>query len=227
MSSNLKKLSIILWGIAFIVMIFFLVLFMQKRQMREYYNLGNESYNDGYYDVAESYYKLALEQNPTHDEQCPIRINEALSIVTPLTPDSITEDNLDETIARLEEARDILCEDGCADMDDENGHNEQSQILKDEIDAYIESLKNPPESDSGDQDQDQSQDQDSEQDQNQDQNQSSNSDSSQQQSEEEKQEEELRQEFENIQQQGMEERQSDLDYGEESGNYEYYGGKSW
>jgi len=223
MSSNLRKLSIIIWGIMFILLLFFLFLFMQKRKMREYYNLGNESYNAGYYDVAESYYKLALEENPNHDEQCPIRINEALAIVTPLTPESITEDNLDETIARLEEARDILCEDGCANMDDDNGHNEQAQTLKNEIDDYIEALKNPPPpSGSGDSDDDNDSDSNSQDNKN-DQSNSQN----QQKSAEEEKEEQLRKEFEDIQQQGMQERQSDLDNGEESGNYEYYGGKSW
>ena len=220
MSSNLKKLSIIIWGIAFILLLFFLFLFMQKRKMREYYNLGNESYNAGYYDVAESYYRLAMEENPSHSEQCPIRINEALSIVTPLTPESITQDNLDETIARLEEARDILCEDGCANMDDDNGHNEQSQILKNEIDEYIELLKNPPPpSGSDDQDQDNNQNQN-----NQNQNNNSNSKEQQKTPEQEK-EDKLREEFDDIQKQGMEERQSDL--GNAGEDYEYYGGKSW
>ena len=34
-------------------------------------------------------------------------------------------------------ARSILIEDGCAHEDDEDGHNEQAQILKDEIDELL------------------------------------------------------------------------------------------
>ncbi len=105
------------------------------------YNQGNIYFKSGDYENAIISYKNALDKNPPHDRECKIRINLALSMVTPINPEEITEDNVDEVINTLEEAKDVLIEHGCANRDDHNGHNKDAQTLKDEIDAFEEQLK--------------------------------------------------------------------------------------
>lgn len=112
-----------------------------------YYNQGNNYYREGAYENAIEEYKKALDKNPPHDRECLIRINLALSMVTPIRPEEITESNLEETIGILEEAKNVLTLHGCANKADHNGHNEDAQRLKDEIDAFEEMLKKQSDSD--------------------------------------------------------------------------------
>ena len=120
-----------------------------------HYNRGITYYTSKDYLNAEKEFRKALKATHPSDEErdCKIRINLALSMVKPLTPDSITLDNVDYAIKILEEARSILCERGCADMEDKEWHSDDAQTLKKEIDAYIEMLKNfrdnppPPQND--------------------------------------------------------------------------------
>jgi len=143
---NKKVLGRILWLMCLVA---FLVTFYFVRQYRNvalYYNAGNRYYKTQLYETAESYYKQALWENHTKRQECKIRINLALAIVKPITPMVVNSDNLDEMIARLEYAIEILVENECAHMDDSNGHSKKAQTLKEEIEAYIEELKeqNPP-----------------------------------------------------------------------------------
>ena len=69
--------------------------------------------------------------------ECKSRINYALSITTPITKESVTPKNIDESIERLEEARSILVQHDCAHMYDSDGHNKKAQTLKEEIDDGI------------------------------------------------------------------------------------------
>ncbi len=106
-----------------------------------HYNQGNIYYNNGDYEGAEEEYRSALKRHPGGDRDCMTRINLALSIVKQVDVENITEDNLDDTLKLLDDARDILVENGCAHRDDEDGHNKDAQTLKDEIDAFEEQLK--------------------------------------------------------------------------------------
>lgn len=106
-----------------------------------HYNQGNIYYNNGDYEGAEEEYRSALKRYPRGDRDCLTRINLALSIVKQVDVESITEDNLDDSLKLLDDARDILVENGCAHRDDEDGHNKDAQTLKDEIDAFEEQLK--------------------------------------------------------------------------------------
>ena len=106
-----------------------------------HYNQGNIYYNNGDYEGAEEEYRSALKRYPGGDRDCLTRINLALSIVKQIDVESITEDNLDDSLKLLDDARDILVENGCAHKDDEDGHNKDAQTLKDEIDAFEEQLK--------------------------------------------------------------------------------------
>ena len=103
------------------------------------YNRGNIFYSLGDYDRAIAEYDLALSYNPPEPADCMIRVNYALALIAPIDPDKITEDNLDEVLDILDEARDILCENGCAN-DKGTGHYDPAQTLKDEIDEFEEEL---------------------------------------------------------------------------------------
>lgn len=140
------------WAICLVLFIILSVRFNKYRQGRIYYNRGVKCFKDYDYESAENYFRSAIWEKHTKRQECKIRINYALSIVTPITPNSVNSDNLDQSIERLMEARDFLVENGCANKDDSNGHNKKAQTLKEEIDDYIEYLKelNPEENDSKD-----------------------------------------------------------------------------
>lgn len=104
------------------------------------YNLGDIYYANGEYDLARMQFEKALSQNPPKKRSCDIRVNLALSMTTPITPESVTADNLDETISTLEDAIVVLTEDGCAN-DTGFGHSYRAQVLKNDIEEYIEQLK--------------------------------------------------------------------------------------
>lgn len=111
-----------------------------------HYNNGNIHYRKGEYEEAIEDYKQALEANPPHnDAECDIRVNLALAIIATLPEDYDALENIDQSIATLEEARDYLLQEECA-MDEEEGHNKGAQTLKEEIDDLIEKLKKQKES---------------------------------------------------------------------------------
>lgn len=111
-----------------------------------HYNRGNLYYSLGDYERAIEEYQEALSTVSGKPYDCMTRINYALSLVVPLDLENITEDNVDEILAVLYEARDILCENGCAKPNsDHGGHDSDAQKLKNEIEDLIELLENPPE----------------------------------------------------------------------------------
>ncbi len=103
------------------------------------YNRGNIFYSLGDYNRAIAEYDLALSYDPPEPADCMIRVNYALSLIEPIDADNVTADNIDDVIEILDEARDILCENGCAN-DDGDGHYEPAQKLKDEIDEFEQEL---------------------------------------------------------------------------------------
>ncbi|MBR1796930.1 MAG: hypothetical protein IJ757_02815 [Clostridiales bacterium] len=105
-----------------------------------HYNRGNIFYSLHQYESAEEEYKLAMESELDDPMECRLRVNYALSLVERIEPSLITEDNLDDVLALLDEARDILCEDGCASRNDNSGHYPDAQTLKNEIDEFEASL---------------------------------------------------------------------------------------
>lgn len=136
---NKKQMKIL----RIIAIVLFLIIarhFFVNRMMIHYYNSGNKAYRQGDYYTAGLYYQDSLWRKPRKKQDCKVRINYALSIVKQITPESVTYENLEESISRLEEAKDILTENECAG-DDAEGHNKTAQKLKDEIDEYIKWLK--------------------------------------------------------------------------------------
>ena len=142
-----------------------------------YYNIGNAYYKQGDYDQAISYYKKALTENPSHsgERECDIRVNLALAMIGKIDWDNMeTDKDVQRVIRQLKAARNVLTEEGCANPDDPNGHNEEAEQLKKDIDDMIDQLQQQSQDNQDDNNQDdQQQNQD---DQNNQDNNNSNSD---------------------------------------------------
>ncbi len=113
-----------------------------------WYNLGNYYYREGDYEKAETAYYRAIECGIPYEKECPVKVNLALAMIEQLSDEEweafFDEYGTDHEGAQarnventLVTARSILIEDGCAHEDDEDGHNEEAQILKDEIDELL------------------------------------------------------------------------------------------
>lgn len=221
---NLNKgIKIILWIIALICFVFFFARFQRHKLFIKNYNLGNLAFKGTDYDEAEYRYEQSLYYKPTKRKECNVRINYALSIVTPITPESVTYDNLEESIDRLTEAKNILTESDCAHEFDTNGHNRKAQTLKEEIDEYIEWLKEnvqPPEEQN---EPEENQDDPENNQQKENPNQGENEDDS----EAQQKENELRNLIEQGQKDGQEERFLDSEYYSNWDNFSFYDGQNW
>lgn len=213
---NRKKLLKILWFICALVFIILFIRYKTYKQAIIYYNKGIKHFKQQEFGDAESYFKNAIWEKHTKKQECKMRINLALSITTPITPESVTPDNLDENIARLEMARDYLTVNDCAHENDSNGHSVKAQILKEEIDAYIEQLKKQCEQMEEEEKKDEPQEDDKKEE-----------DEKERQMQQKKQE--LKKEFEKLEQAGLDERTQTLPEYKEWGNYEFsYGnGGNW
>ncbi len=106
-----------------------------------HFNKGNVFYQLGDYQKAKQEYQLALNLRPDEPYDCKIRVNYALSYVTPIDVDSIDEDNYKDVIEICETAKSILAENDCA-TENNDGHYYAAQKLYNEINEFIESLKN-------------------------------------------------------------------------------------
>lgn len=116
-----------------------------------YYNEGNLCYQKGNYEDAIKAYQTALSHYPSKQRECDIRINLALSMIAPIESSQLTGQELEQAIVTLEDAKGILCEHDCA-TEDGNGHNKEAQTLKEDIDRFLEELKNKQDSNSKDPD---------------------------------------------------------------------------
>ena len=116
-----------------------------------YYNEGNLYYQKGNYEDAIKAYQTALSHHPTKQRECSIRINLALSMIAPIDSSQLSDQELEQTIATLENAKKILCEHDCA-TEDGKGHSKEAQTLKDDIDRFLKELKDKQNSDSKDSD---------------------------------------------------------------------------
>lgn len=220
-----KKIKVILWIICLILFLFFYNRMEKNKLSVINYNKGNNAFRQQEYEWAESRYEDSLYFSPTKRRECKVRINYALSIVTPITPESVTWDNLEESILRLEEAKNILTEHDCAHEHDTNGHNKKAQTLKNEIDDYIEWLKQnvqPPEDSTEKEiDDDNQQSEDNEE-------QSMSQEEIEKALMEEQREQELRNQMEQDAQLGQEERFSEFEYYSNwDSGISMFDGKNW
>jgi tetratricopeptide (TPR) repeat protein len=121
-----------------------------------YYNLGNAAYKNGDYNSAISYYNEALNMHPSEGADCQIRINLALSLCNTINFYRLdSQEKIDTALFILYKARDVLTENGCASPEGHDGHNQDAQQLKEDIDRMIEMLQNPDQGGSSSDDQQQ------------------------------------------------------------------------
>ncbi len=106
-----------------------------------HFNKGNVFYKLGDYQKAKQEYQLALNLKPDEPYDCKIRVNYALAYVTPIDVKNINEDNYKDVIEICETAKSILSENDCATADND-GHYYAAQKLYNEINDFIEDLKN-------------------------------------------------------------------------------------
>lgn len=169
-------------------------------------NKGNEYYKKGEYDAAIKAYQKALNRHPSHQMECMLRINLVLAMVTPIDPTEITDSQIADTIQLLEDAKEILYAHGCA-TEDGNGHNQEAQTLKEDIDRFEEELKelqeNEPEDDT------------------------ENQESEQPTEENEVNEQDIQNQLKEIQKQSTEERNQELTESESLDNFDFYDGQTW
>lgn len=189
-----------------------------------YYNLGNAYYKQEEYDKAISYYKKALTENPPHkgERECDIRVNLALSMIAKIDWDMLeTDKDVQRVIRQLKAARNVLTEEGCANPDDPNGHNEEAEQLKKDIDDMIEKLQQ-----NQDQNQNNNDDQNDQQNNQNDQNNQSNSGNSDREDELREQLEDQMTDSQQEHQDGEDQRQQYQENGSGGGSSNY-DGKTW
>lgn len=105
-----------------------------------YYNQGNIYYKKTQYDKAIEQYKKALEYDIDKEKECEVRINLALAMIKTLPEEYDNEENIENTIKVLKEAKEVLLEKECA-KNDGDGHSEDAQKLKEEIDELLKQLE--------------------------------------------------------------------------------------
>lgn len=106
------------------------------------YNYGNILYQKGEYEQAIEQYKNALKGIIPKNKECSIRINYALSICKTVTVDKENQESIEKAIETYQSAIEVLTEKGCANKNDTNGHNQNAEQLKKDIQNEINNLKN-------------------------------------------------------------------------------------
>lgn len=104
-----------------------------------HYNLGNMYYRNYSFVSAREQYEKALDENIPEGKECRIRINLALIMAESLGGDYAQPDQVNDSIAVLEGARDQLLADNCA-TEEGTGHSEVAEQLKEEIEKILEEL---------------------------------------------------------------------------------------
>ena len=112
-----------------------------------YYNLGNQAYYRGDYDEAIIRFEQALDRKPglyKEERDCDVRINLALAMLKQIDlSDLSTEKKVKTVIRQLQAARNVLTEVGCANpaVGIYDGHSEEAEQIKKEIDEMIQKLQ--------------------------------------------------------------------------------------
>lgn len=162
-----------------------------------YYNEGNLLYKKGKYNAAIIKYQKALNNNPSKEKICDIRINLSLSMIK-----KIDSSNYEKAYKQLEEAKNNLYNNKCASEFDNSGYSKEAEKLEEEIKKLQDELKgfsdNPQPNNKND-------------------NQPEDIDNYRN----------IEEELRNKEREANRNRQSDLDMYENLGDYTYYPGKRW
>ena len=129
------KKKVIIAG--YIIIILIILRLITEMPYMLWYNYGNSLYNKGDYKGAMSAYEIALNLFPSKYKECKIRINMALSMLKMINQDY----DIASRINVLNIAREVLTDEGCANKYDDNGHSEEAEKLKKDIDREIAELE--------------------------------------------------------------------------------------
>ena len=105
------------------------------------YNYGNILYQKGEYEKAIEEYENALKVSVPKDKECSVRTNYALAICQTIQLNEKEQESINTAIKIYESAIDILTENGCANKENNNGHNQNAEQLKKDIQKEIDRLK--------------------------------------------------------------------------------------
>lgn len=113
-----------------------------------HYNYGNILYQNGEYEEATKEYKKSLEGFIPKNKECNIRINYALAICKTVSVNEKDQTSIRNAIEKYESAIEILTQKGCANKNDNGGHNQKAEQLKKDIQKEIDRLKKLQENES-------------------------------------------------------------------------------
>ena len=105
------------------------------------YNYGNILYQKGKYDEAIEKYKKSLKGFIPKKKECNIRINYSLAVCKTVNVDEKDKDSIQKAIEKYKSAIGILTEKGCANENDNMGHNKKAEKLKEDIQKEINRLE--------------------------------------------------------------------------------------
>lgn len=191
----MKKKVIIIYVILILIVI-------ASQMYIVHYNYGNTLYKQGNFDEAIKEYKKALKGNPPRNKECSIRINLALAMISKIDEN----DEKQDIIKDLKDARKVLCEKGCANENDSFGHSDTAEQLKSDIDKMLEELQKNDIQEKETQ---------------------NDPDDEKEETENQQNKDKVQEQLEKIQKESREARQEDLDYIRSTADYEYYSGKRW
>ena len=162
-----------------------------------YYNEGNILYQKNNYDEAIAKYNEALNKRPPLKRVCDIRINLSLAIIKNININNKTED-----LQKLEEAKNNLYENNCANPIDDSGNSKDAEKLEEEINELEKQLEDNS-------------------------NDSSPDDNNTNGEEENKNTQNIEEKLKEQKKKSNSSRQEDLTTYENMEDYEYYSGKRW
>ena len=116
------------------------------------YNYGNILYQNGEYEKAIEQYKKSLKGFIPKNKECNIRINYALAICKTVSVNEKDQTSIKNAIEKYESAIEILTQKGCANKNDNRGHNQKAEQLKKDIQKEIDRLKKLQENNSDEND---------------------------------------------------------------------------
>lgn len=176
-----------------------LYLFNFNQSYIAYYNDGNILYKNNNFEKAIDKYEKAIDRKPPQKKVCDIRINLSLAMIK-----TIDTTNSNDAFDKLEEAKNNLYNNNCANPTDDSGSSKEAEEFEEEIKKLEEQLENGTDDNS------------------------SSNDNQEDDSNDEKDEySDIEQEIKENEKKANSSRQSDITNYENLDDYEYYSGKRW